>query len=303
MQEARDVIERLVARGRGRLRGHDRVRRPGHDVHPAGRRGPAPGEPARLARRGRRAAVPARGRAGDAPAAREHARARPLGVPAAARGPDLRAARAGDPPGRAGAGERRRVRATSRRSRTSRCRSSGAGRWSCDGQVDAGAGRAARVRPRAARRCRPKEGLALLNGTQLMSALGALLLADADRLARTASVAAAMSRGGAPGHGGRLRRAVPARPAAPGPGRGRRRAAPPAPRLRAAGRAPRVRAQGPGPVLAALRAAGPRRRARRARPPPARAGHRAQLGHRQPARLPGRRRRCRPTPSRPAAAS
>jgi histidine ammonia-lyase len=39
----------------------------------------------------------------------------------------------------------------------------------------------------------PKEGLALLNGTQLMSALGALLLADADRLVRTASVTAAMS--------------------------------------------------------------------------------------------------------------
>ena len=39
----------------------------------------------------------------------------------------------------------------------------------------------------------PKEGLALLNGTQLMSALGALLLADADRLVRTASIAAAMS--------------------------------------------------------------------------------------------------------------
>ncbi len=38
-----------------------------------------------------------------------------------------------------------------------------------------------------------KEGLALLNGTQLMSALGALLLADADRLSRTASVAAAQS--------------------------------------------------------------------------------------------------------------
>ncbi|MHB8673921.1 MAG: histidine ammonia-lyase [Candidatus Limnocylindrales bacterium] len=38
-----------------------------------------------------------------------------------------------------------------------------------------------------------KEGLALLNGTQMMSALGALLLADADRLTRTASVAAAMS--------------------------------------------------------------------------------------------------------------
>ncbi len=38
-----------------------------------------------------------------------------------------------------------------------------------------------------------KEGLALLNGTQLMSALGALLAADAERLIRTASVAAAMS--------------------------------------------------------------------------------------------------------------
>ena len=38
-----------------------------------------------------------------------------------------------------------------------------------------------------------KEGLALLNGTQMMSAIGALLLADAERLVRTASVAAAMS--------------------------------------------------------------------------------------------------------------
>jgi histidine ammonia-lyase len=39
----------------------------------------------------------------------------------------------------------------------------------------------------------PKEGLALLNGTQMMSAIGALVLAAADRLARTASVAAAVS--------------------------------------------------------------------------------------------------------------
>ena len=38
-----------------------------------------------------------------------------------------------------------------------------------------------------------KEGLALLNGTQMMGAIGALVLADADRLMRTASVAAAMS--------------------------------------------------------------------------------------------------------------
>jgi histidine ammonia-lyase len=39
----------------------------------------------------------------------------------------------------------------------------------------------------------PKEGLALLNGTQLMGALAALLAVDAERLVRTASVAAAMS--------------------------------------------------------------------------------------------------------------
>ncbi|MEO5705051.1 MAG: histidine ammonia-lyase [Candidatus Limnocylindrales bacterium] len=38
-----------------------------------------------------------------------------------------------------------------------------------------------------------KEGLAILNGTQLMSALGALVAVDAARLAATASVAAAMS--------------------------------------------------------------------------------------------------------------
>ena len=42
-------------------------------------------------------------------------------------------------------------------------------------------------------RLRAKEGLALLNGTQMMSAIGALLAEDAERLARTASVAAAMS--------------------------------------------------------------------------------------------------------------
>jgi histidine ammonia-lyase len=40
---------------------------------------------------------------------------------------------------------------------------------------------------------RPKEGLALLNGTQMMGAIGALMLADADRLVRSASVVAAMS--------------------------------------------------------------------------------------------------------------
>ena len=42
-------------------------------------------------------------------------------------------------------------------------------------------------------RLEAKEGLALLNGTQMMGAVGALVLADADRLTRTASVVAAMS--------------------------------------------------------------------------------------------------------------
>src|SRR5262245_26707279 len=42
-------------------------------------------------------------------------------------------------------------------------------------------------------RLEAKEGLALLNGTQMMGALAALFLADADRLVRTASVAAAQS--------------------------------------------------------------------------------------------------------------
>jgi histidine ammonia-lyase len=42
-------------------------------------------------------------------------------------------------------------------------------------------------------RLEAKEGLALLNGTQLMSAIGALLVHDAERLAGSASVIAAMS--------------------------------------------------------------------------------------------------------------
>ena len=42
-------------------------------------------------------------------------------------------------------------------------------------------------------RLEAKEGLALLNGTQLMTGIGALFVHDADRLARTASVIAAMS--------------------------------------------------------------------------------------------------------------
>ncbi len=136
----------------------------------------------------------------------------------------------------------------------------------------------------------PKEGLALLNGTQLMSALGALLLADADRLIRTASVAAAMSLEALLGT--EVAYAAPYQLARPHPGQvavaGQLRHL-----LRGSGlqtRAPRVRTQGPGPVLAALRATGPRRGARLAGPPPARAGRGAQLRDGQPARVPRGRR-------------
>ena len=150
MQEARDVIEALVARGEvvyGVTTGFGDL---ATTFIPPGDAGGAAGEPDRVPRRRRRAAVPARGRARDAAAAGEHARARPLGLPAAARRPDLRAPRARDPPGRAGAGERGRVgrprparapRAAADRSRRGRGRRP-AGR--------AGARRAPRRRPGAA---------------------------------------------------------------------------------------------------------------------------------------------------------
>ena len=69
----------------------------------------------------------------------------------------------------------------------------------------------------------PKEGLALLNGTQMMSAIGALLLADADRLGRTASVVAAMSVEALLGTDVAFAAAYQLARPAPGAGRGRRR--------------------------------------------------------------------------------
>ena len=157
MQEARDVIDALGRAGRGRVRRHDRVRRPRDDVHPArGRRAPA-GEPHRIARRRRGAPVPARGRAGDAPAAGEHARPRPLGLPAAAGRSDLRAAGWRHPPGRAGAGERRRV-GRPRAARPSRAAAHRARRGRGRRTGDAGDGRPPRRRPRAARPSSPRRG-------------------------------------------------------------------------------------------------------------------------------------------------
>jgi histidine ammonia-lyase len=68
----------------------------------------------------------------------------------------------------------------------------GRGRAEVDGRVMSGeeALRAVGLQPL---RLEAKEGLALLNGTQQMTAIGALLVCDAERLLATASVVAAMS--------------------------------------------------------------------------------------------------------------
>ena len=91
----------------------------------------------------------------------------------------------------------------------------------------------------------PKEGLALLNGTQMMTAIGALALARAERLARTASVAAAMSTEALPARRWpSARLPVHASPSRPGPHR--RRAALAAARQRAAALASRRQPPRPG---------------------------------------------------------
>ena len=84
--------ERMAGGARRHRRGSSRTARsstasrPGSATSPTfdrpGPLGRAPGEPADEPRGGRRAAVPARGRAGDAPAAGQHARPRPLRLPA-----------------------------------------------------------------------------------------------------------------------------------------------------------------------------------------------------------------------------
>ena len=130
-----------------------------------------------------------------------------------------------------------------------------------------------------------KEGLALLNGTQLMGATKRLALEDARRLAVSADVIGAMSAGGHAGHRLRLRS---------GPDRGAA-ASRQAWWLPTCGRCSTARrsalrmlraATGAGRLLAALHAAGPRRGARRARPAGARAERGDERRHRQPARLP-----------------
>ena len=247
-------------------------------------------------------AAAARDRPGDAPAAGEHARARPQRLPAAARRPAPRLPR--------------------RRASTRSCPAQGSVGASGDlaplahlalpligrGQVELHGQPCPRsspsARPAWSRSCsRPKEGLALLNGTQLMTAhRGA-------RCSRMPTVS--------PGRRASRRRcrveallgtdvafAAAYQLARPHPGQ-IAVAAELRHLLRDSGFQTAHHGdepQGPGPVLAALRAPGPRRGPRRARPPPAGPRHRDEQRDRQPARLPrGRGRAPRTRPRRAAA--
>ena len=124
-----------------------------------------------------------------------------------------------------------------------------------------------------------KEGLALLNGTQMMGALGALVLADADRLVRTASVVAAMSvealLGTDVAFAAAYQLAGRIRARSPWPQSCATCSATVACRPAITDTPTRSRT-----VLAALHAAVPRRGARYARRSPARPRYRAQLGDR-----------------------
>ena len=124
------------------------------------------------------------------------------------------------PPGRALAGLGRRQRRPGP-ARPPRARPRRRGRVRLRGTQRSPAPR--RCAPPASRRLvlEPKEGLALINGTQLMTAVGGLALAEAPaaRAHRRRRRRAHARR--APGHRRRLRPAHPRRPPAPGPGRRR----------------------------------------------------------------------------------
>ena len=92
------------------------------------------------------------------------------------------------PQPRLGRRERRPRAARAPRARADRRRRDVGRRATADGGAGAGA-RRARRRSRSA----PKEGLALINGTQVSAAVLALALAGAERLARAADITAALS--------------------------------------------------------------------------------------------------------------
>ena len=133
-----------------------------------------------------------------------------------------------------------------------------------------------------------KEGLSLVNGTQFMAAFGALGMIRADRLAKTADIACAISLEALQGSRTSFLPADPGAAAAPGPVRLGGERAPAARGLGDQRVAPLVR-PGAGRLLASLRAAGARRLARPARLRAPDGRRRAERRHRQPARA--RRRR------------
>ena len=130
-----------------------------------------------------------------------------------------------------------------------------------------------------------KEGLAIINGTHLMAAAGALAVRDARRLLDAAVVAVALSLEAFMGSTVPFDERLHELRRQPGP-------AAVAARLRALlagqprGGQPRRLRPRPGPVHAALRAAGAGRRERRARLRRGRDRARAGRGDRQPARVP-----------------
>ena len=195
MQEARDVIERAGRERRGRVRRDDGLRRPRDDVHPARRRGA----------RSRRTSSPRTRRVSVAPFPREVVRAMLL-----LRANTLALGHSGCRPLLVD----RDLRAPRRAGSTRSCRSRGAsarpgdlaplahlalpligrGEVEVDGQRSRRADGAPRARAWSRSTLQPKEGLALLNGTQLMSrARGAARSPTPTGSSRTASVAAAMS--------------------------------------------------------------------------------------------------------------
>ncbi len=150
-----------------------------------------------------------------------------------------------------------------------------------------------------------KEGLALINGTHLMAAVGSLAVTDARRVLSAATSSLRPLPRGLQGLHRPLRRPPPGPAPAAGPGARRGAAAPPARGQRGRGQPRRLRARA-GPLHAQVRAAGDRRRGRRARLRARRPRARAVRRDRQPARVPGQRRRRRrrqlPRPAAVAAA-
>ena len=276
-------------RGRGRVRDHDGVRRPGDDVHPAGRCAAAPGEPPREPCRGgraRRCRATSCGRCSSCARTRWRSATRAAGPLVVDR--LLRFLELGIHPVVPAQGS---VGASGDLAPLAHLALPLIGR----GEVELGghvmpALLALREEGLDPLVLEAKEGLALLNGTQLMSGIGALLLADADRLARTASVAAAQSVEALLGTdvayaaAYQLARPHPGQVAVAGEMRHLLRDS----GLMAHHHASTHKVQDPYSLRCVP--AGPRRGPGRPRPPSARARRRDERGDRQPARLPAGRR-------------